>query len=89
MDPMLNRHPGFDVAKELIYSKHRKLTLKPSKIEDLCLAASREFYDNASSANYKVGDMKLAYDWCAFMRPEDINLLMHHLAWAFLCPLTG
>ncbi|KAG1846879.1 secretory pathway protein Sec39-domain-containing protein [Suillus subluteus] len=38
------------------------LSSGPSKIEDLCLAASREFYDNASSANYKVGDMKLAYD---------------------------
>ncbi|KAG0696042.1 secretory pathway protein Sec39-domain-containing protein [Suillus ampliporus] len=52
----------FDIAKDLIYSKHSKLSLKASKIEDLCLAASHEFYDNASSANYKVGDMKLAYD---------------------------
>ncbi|KAG2755536.1 hypothetical protein P692DRAFT_20793257 [Suillus brevipes Sb2] len=52
----------FDIAKDLIHSKHDKLTLEASKIEDLCLAASREFYDNASSANYKVGDMKLAYD---------------------------
>ncbi|KAG1825798.1 secretory pathway protein Sec39-domain-containing protein [Suillus subaureus] len=52
----------FDIAKNLIHSKHGKLTLRASKIEDLCLAASREFYDNASSANYKVGDMKLAYD---------------------------
>ncbi|KAG1875615.1 secretory pathway protein Sec39-domain-containing protein [Suillus subalutaceus] len=52
----------FDIAKNLIHSKHGKLTLQASKIEDLCLAASREFYDNASSANYKVGDMKLAYD---------------------------
>jgi hypothetical protein len=60
---MLNRHSGFDVARDLVYSKHGKLSLNPSKIEDLCLAASREFYDNANSANYKVGDMKLAYDW--------------------------
>ncbi|KAG2369457.1 secretory pathway protein Sec39-domain-containing protein [Suillus spraguei] len=52
----------FDIAKDLIHSKHGKLTLKASKIEDICLVASREFYDNASSANYKVGDMKLAYD---------------------------
>ncbi|KAG1749863.1 secretory pathway protein Sec39-domain-containing protein [Suillus paluster] len=52
----------FDIAKDLIYSKHGKLSLKASKIEDLCLAASHEFYDNASSANYKVGNMKLAYD---------------------------
>jgi hypothetical protein len=52
----------FDIAKSLIHSKHGRLTLRASKIEDLCLAASREFYDNASSGNYKVGDMKLAYD---------------------------
>jgi hypothetical protein len=52
----------FDIAKNLIHSKHGRLTLRASKIEDLCLAASREFYDNASSGNYKVGDMKLAND---------------------------
>ncbi|KAG1741375.1 hypothetical protein EDD22DRAFT_851698 [Suillus occidentalis] len=52
----------FDIAKHLILSKHGKLTLEASRIEDLCLAASRKIYDNASSANYKVGDMKLAYD---------------------------
>lgn len=52
----------FDIAKNLIHSKHGRLTLRASKIEDLCLVASREFYDNASSGNYKVGDMKLAYD---------------------------
>ncbi|KAG2154711.1 secretory pathway protein Sec39-domain-containing protein [Suillus clintonianus] len=52
----------FDIAKDLIHSKHGKLALNASQIEDLCLAASREFYDNASSANYKIGDMKLAYD---------------------------
>lgn len=63
IDSMVNRYSGFDVAKDLIHSKHGKLSLDPSKIEDICLAASREFYDNASSANYKVGDMKLAYDW--------------------------
>lgn len=63
LDSMLNLQSGFDIAKDLIHSKHSKLALKSSKIEDLCLAASREFYDNASSANYKVGDMKLAYDW--------------------------
>jgi len=62
VDTILNRHLGFDIAKDLI-STHDKLSLNASKIEELCLAASREFYDNASSANYKVGDMKLAYDW--------------------------
>ncbi|OAX44373.1 Sec39-domain-containing protein [Rhizopogon vinicolor AM-OR11-026] len=61
----------FDVARDLLYSKHGKLSLNPSKIEDLCLAASHEFYDNASSANYKVGDMKLAYDCLGVPAPSD------------------
>ena len=60
---MLSRRSGFDVAKDLIHSKRNKLSINPSKMEDICLSVSREFYDNASSANYKVGDMKLAYDW--------------------------
>jgi hypothetical protein len=30
MNPMLNCHSGFDIAKELVYSKHGKLSLKPS-----------------------------------------------------------
>lgn len=32
-------------------------------IEEICLACSQEFYDNATSGNYHFGDMKLAYDW--------------------------
>jgi hypothetical protein len=52
----------FDVAKKfLTNSSVRKLNAK--SIEELCLAASREFYDNASSGNLHVADMKLAYDW--------------------------
>lgn len=37
--------------------------LSAQAIEDICLKCSNELYDNASSGNYKVGDMKLAYDW--------------------------
>ncbi|KAF9015509.1 secretory pathway protein Sec39-domain-containing protein [Cyathus striatus] len=29
---------------------------------NICITCSREFYDNATSGNYKIGDMKLAYD---------------------------
>ncbi|KAK0464954.1 secretory pathway protein Sec39-domain-containing protein [Desarmillaria tabescens] len=31
-------------------------------LKDICLTCVREFYDNASSGSYKVGDMKLAYE---------------------------
>lgn len=52
----------FDVAKKFLANASvRKLNSK--SIEELCLAASREFYDNASSGNLHIGDMKLAYDW--------------------------
>ncbi|KAH7912575.1 secretory pathway protein Sec39-domain-containing protein [Hygrophoropsis aurantiaca] len=51
----------FDIAKNLLY-KGDKLALDHMKVEEVCLSISREFYDNASSGNYKFGDMKLAYD---------------------------
>jgi hypothetical protein len=54
----------FAIARSLLQKTRSKLELAPSAIEDICLACSREFYDNANSGNYKVGDMKLAYDWC-------------------------
>lgn len=52
----------FEVAKELLRARHAKFTLKPADIEEICISSSHEFYDNATSGNYKVGDMKLAYD---------------------------
>lgn len=47
----------------MIYGSHKKINLDPEAIEAVCLSCSRELYDNASSGNYKFGDMKLAYDW--------------------------
>jgi len=32
-------------------------------VEEIVIVASHELYDNANSGNYKIGDMKLAYDW--------------------------
>ncbi|KAH9486616.1 60S ribosome subunit biogenesis protein nip7 [Psilocybe cubensis] len=52
----------FEIAKRMLYGPHHKLTLNAETIESVCLSCSREFYDNANSGNYKVGDMKLAYD---------------------------
>ncbi|KIJ68586.1 hypothetical protein HYDPIDRAFT_82051 [Hydnomerulius pinastri MD-312] len=61
----------FGIARELLYQKHGKLSLSTAAIEDICLSASREFYDNAHSGNYKTGDMKLAYDCLAVPRPSE------------------
>ncbi|KAF9229146.1 Sec39-domain-containing protein [Gyrodon lividus] len=55
---------SFDIAQELLHQSG-KLCLPIAIIEDICLSVSREFYDNASSGNYKTGDMKLAYDCLA------------------------
>ena len=43
--------------------RKRDLSIEPAVIEDICLASSQEFYDNANAGNYHFGDMKLAYDW--------------------------
>ncbi|KAG7450655.1 Sec39-domain-containing protein [Guyanagaster necrorhizus] len=52
----------FDIAKALLQSNRNISVLDTTAIEDICLTCVREFYDNASSGNYKVGDMKLAYE---------------------------
>ena len=56
----------------MIYGSHNKIDLDPEAIETVCLSCSREIYDNASSGNYKFGDMKLAYDWyvCLILQQE-------------------
>ncbi|KAI9454016.1 Sec39-domain-containing protein [Russula earlei] len=51
-----------NVAKSLLRSKKSALSIDDQVVEEICLISSREFYDNASSGNYKFGDMKLAYD---------------------------
>ena len=52
----------FDIAKDLLRGKSR-LKLDNADVEEICLSASSEFYDNANSGNYKFGSMKLAYEW--------------------------
>ena len=68
---------GFDVAKEMIRSSRNKLSISDDTVETLCLSASREFYDNSSSGNYKVGDMKHAYEWYVLVVYQ--TLLVHCL----------
>ncbi|KAG5652304.1 hypothetical protein H0H81_005526 [Sphagnurus paluster] len=61
----------FDIARQLLQSSGEKLSIEASKVEDICLECSREFYDNAQSGNYKFGDMKLAYDCLDVPPPTD------------------
>lgn len=61
----------------MLYGPHHKLKLKPETIEAVCLAASREFYDNASSGNYTTGDMKLAYEWYVAVTPSSKRVLKY------------
>ncbi|KDQ12935.1 hypothetical protein BOTBODRAFT_161149 [Botryobasidium botryosum FD-172 SS1] len=59
----------FETAKFLLRTSPVVRSLKPDVIEGLCLTASREFYDNASSGNLHHGEMKLAYE-CLSVAPS-------------------
>jgi hypothetical protein len=62
----------FAVAKTMLNA--RPAPRDRSSIEDLVLAASREFYDNAETGNLHSGEMKQAYSWC--VPPPDGSLMM-------------
>lgn len=53
----------YDLARSLLRTHRGTIKLDSVVIEDICINCSREFYDNASTGNYKFGDMKLAYEW--------------------------
>ncbi|KAG6818046.1 hypothetical protein H0H87_009201 [Tephrocybe sp. NHM501043] len=61
----------FDIARDILRSSSQKFVIEASKIEDICMECSREFYDNAQSGNYKFGDLKLAYDCLDVPPPSD------------------
>ncbi|KAJ4485984.1 secretory pathway protein Sec39-domain-containing protein [Lentinula aciculospora] len=63
----------FEVAKNLLRSSPQ-LNFDGEILEDICLACSHEFYDNASSGNYKFGEMKLAYE-CLDIPPLSDRLI--------------
>lgn len=54
----------FGLAQSLLHPASAEPPLPPAVEEELVIAASREFYDNAESGNLHKGDMKLAFDWC-------------------------
>lgn len=53
------------IAKNLIRSPDGQQLLSDEELESICLDCSRELYDNANSGNFKFGEMKMAYNWCA------------------------
>ncbi|KAJ1311120.1 hypothetical protein OPQ81_009621 [Rhizoctonia solani] len=52
----------FDMAHDMLNPRGIPPPLSTDAVERLCLAVSREFYDNATSGNIHSGDMKLAYE---------------------------
>ncbi|KAJ3973725.1 secretory pathway protein Sec39-domain-containing protein [Lentinula raphanica] len=63
----------FEIAKILL-KKTTQFEFDSETLEDICIACSHEFYDNAGSGNYKFGEMKLAYD-CLDVPPLSDRLL--------------
>ncbi|EJD55577.1 hypothetical protein AURDEDRAFT_109852 [Auricularia subglabra TFB-10046 SS5] len=64
---------NFSIAKALLNPSETERPLEPHEVEELVLAASREFYDNASSGNLHLGEMKLAYD-CLSVAPQTVTI---------------
>ncbi|KAI1793866.1 secretory pathway protein Sec39-domain-containing protein [Ganoderma leucocontextum] len=62
---------NFDIARKLLKSSGLHGSLDHQVIEDICLTCSQEFYDNATSGNYHLGDMKLAYECLNVPEPSD------------------
>lgn len=58
------RRTGFSLARALFEPSSVEAPLEPHVVEELVVAASREFYDNAEAGNLHEGDMKLALEWC-------------------------
>lgn len=63
----------FKLAKALFSSSIDDPLLDLSTQEELVIAASREFYDNAESGNLQTGEMKMAYD-CLAVAPSSLNI---------------
>ncbi|KDE03183.1 hypothetical protein MVLG_06303 [Microbotryum lychnidis-dioicae p1A1 Lamole] len=59
------------LAKSLLQPSSRSAPLEPEAIEELVIAASREFYDNAPSGNLNKGEMKMAFD-CLSAAPQTL-----------------
>jgi len=63
----------FKLAKSLFSSTTDEPLLDSSTQEELVIAASREYYDNAESGNLHTREMKMAYD-CLTVVPQTMNI---------------
>ncbi|POW20768.1 hypothetical protein PSHT_03150 [Puccinia striiformis] len=63
----------FKLAKSLFSSTTEGPSLDASTQEELVIAASREFYDNAESGNLHTREMKMAYD-CLTVVPQTLKI---------------
>ncbi|KPV78296.1 uncharacterized protein RHOBADRAFT_40843 [Rhodotorula graminis WP1] len=64
----------FSLARALFEPSSIKAPLEPHVVEELVIAASREFYDNAEAGNLHEGEMKLALD-CLSAAPQQTPAL--------------
>ncbi|GAA5909193.1 hypothetical protein JCM8208_003406 [Rhodotorula glutinis] len=64
----------FSLARALFEPSSIKAPLEPHVVEELVIAASREFYDNAEEGNLHEGEMKLALD-CLSAAPQQTPAL--------------
>ncbi|KEP52233.1 secretory pathway protein Sec39 [Rhizoctonia solani 123E] len=64
----------FEMAHDMLNPRGIPPPLSTDAVERLCLAVSREFYDNATSGNIHSGDMKLAYECLNVPLPTPVVL---------------
>ncbi|GAA5955614.1 hypothetical protein JCM10213_001586 [Rhodosporidiobolus nylandii] len=60
----------FSLARSLFEPSSTSPPLEPGVVEELVIAASREFYDNAEEGNLHKGEMKMAFD-CLSAAPQQ------------------
>ncbi|KAG9043406.1 hypothetical protein FS837_009657 [Tulasnella sp. UAMH 9824] len=64
----------FQLAKRLLNPRKGSPPLSEQTLQEICLTMSREFYDNASSGNFHIGEMKNAYDCLSVAKPTPTIL---------------
>ncbi|GJN91461.1 hypothetical protein Rhopal_004484-T1 [Rhodotorula paludigena] len=60
----------FSLARSLFEPSSMQAPLEPHVVEELVIAASRDFYDNSESGNLHSGEMKLAFE-CLSAAPQQ------------------
>ncbi|KZT57381.1 hypothetical protein CALCODRAFT_496182 [Calocera cornea HHB12733] len=68
---------NFKLARKMLMPAREPWPLGREAIEELVLAASHEFYDNAESGNLHSGDMRLAYECLNVAQPSPAIVKEH------------